>query len=193
VRDGGFSCQATALNLAGIIVSRANPPDVPCKADDKLVANVGLNAGILSVQAQALEAHTAHTPVGLILNPPAAGDNATASARINWTRITAALVTIEIGVISSNAWVTCVASAGGGLEPKFASASTVAGLRINGVPIAVGSAPMTIPLIIGSLRLNSTTTTPTSVTRHAVILDTLLTDLVLGEAKVNIEDNPCAV
>ena len=65
--------------------------------------------------------------------------------------------------------------------------------RVNGVPITVGTGPVTIPLIIGSLRLNSTTTTPTSITRQAVVLDNLLTDLVLGEAKVNIEDNPCAV
>ncbi|HCT75655.1 MAG TPA: hypothetical protein DGT23_03470, partial [Micromonosporaceae bacterium] len=66
-------------------------------------------------------------------------------------------------------------------------------LRINGVPIVVGPGPVTIPLVIGSLRLNSTTTTPTSVTRQAVILDTLLTDLILGESKVNIEDHPCSV
>ncbi|HCT78998.1 MAG TPA: hypothetical protein DGT23_21045, partial [Micromonosporaceae bacterium] len=135
IRDGGFSCQATALNLAGIIVARANPPDVPCKDDDKLVAQVNLNAGILNVRANALEAHTSQTPDDLILNPPTAGDNATASARINWTRVTAGLlVTIEIGVISSNASVTCVAGPGGGLVPQFASSSNVAGLRINGVP-----------------------------------------------------------
>ncbi|HCU49285.1 MAG TPA: hypothetical protein DGG94_05655, partial [Micromonosporaceae bacterium] len=194
IRDGGFSCQATALNLAGIIVARANPPDVPCKDDDKLVAQVNLNAGILNVRANALEAHTSQTPDDLILNPPTAGDNATASARINWTRVTAGLlVTIEIGVISSNASVTCVAGPGGGLVPQFASSSNVAGLRINGVPIVVGPGPVTIPLVIGSLRLNSTTTTPTSVTRQAVILDTLLTDLILGESKVNIEDHPCSV
>ncbi len=193
VRDGGFSCQATALNLAGIVVARANPPDVPCADDDELVASIGLGAGILGVQARALEAHTTVTPDDLVLNPPAAGDGATASARVEWTRITATLVTIEIGVISSSASVTCVASAGGGLEPKFTSTSLVAGLRVNGVPITVGANPVTVPLVIGTLRLNSTTTTPTSMTRHAVILDTLLTDLVLGESKVNLEDNPCSV
>lgn len=194
IRDGGFSCQATALNLAGIIVARANPPDVPCMDDDKLVAQVNLNAGILNVRANALEAHTSQTPDDLILNPPTAGDNATASARIEWTRVTSGLlVTIEIGVISSNASVTCVAGPGGGLVPQFASSSNVAGLRISGVPIVVGPGPVTIPLVIGSLRLNSTTTTPTSVTRQAVILDTLLTDLILGESKVNIEDHPCSV
>ena len=71
--------------------------------------------------------------------------------------------------------------------------SHIASLKINGVSVTVGSAPLTIPLVIGSLRLNSTTTTATSVTQQAVVLDTLLTDVVIGEAKVNIEDNPCSV
>lgn len=188
VRKGGFSCQATALNLAGIIVARANPPDVPCADDQEIVAQVGLNAGILNVQARALEAGTSVTPDDLVINPPANGDNATASARVDWTRITATLVTIEIGVISSSASVTCRDGA-----PVFQSSSNVASLRINGVVVNVGSAPLTIPLLIGSLRLNSTTQTPTSITRHAVILDTLLTDVIIGEAKANIERNPCTV
>lgn len=187
-RQGGFSCQATALNLAGIIVARANPPDVPCVDDDKLVAEVNLNAGILNVRARALEAHTSLTPDDLILNPPADGDNATAAARVEWTRIAATLVTIEIGVITAKASVTCV-----GGTPVFDSSSHVAGLRINGANIEVGSGPLTIPLLIGSLRLNSTTQTATTITRQAVVLDTLLTDVVIGEAKANIERNPCTV
>ncbi len=193
VRKGGFSCQATALNLAGIIVARANPQDIPCVDDDEIVAQVNLNAGILNVQAKALEAHTTVTPDNLIINPPAAGDGATASARVDWTKITATLVTIEIGVISSSASVTCVVGPQGELTPQFASASNVAGLKINGVSIAVGSQPLTIPLVIGSLRLNSTTSSPGVLTRQAVVLDTLLTDVIIGESKVNLENKPCSV
>lgn len=187
VRQGGFSCQATALQVALIVVSRANPPNVPCADDEEIVAQVSLNAGILNVKAKALEARTSQTPDDLILNPPANGDNATAFARVEWTKITATLVTIEIGVITANASVTCADG-----TPTFAASSTIAGLRINGVNVTVGSGPLTIPLVIGSLRLNSTTQTPTSITRHAVILDTLLTDVVIGEAKADIEDRPCA-
>ncbi|WP_117212281.1 hypothetical protein [Allorhizocola rhizosphaerae] len=191
VRKGGFSCQATALNLAGIIVARANPPDVPCRDDDVIVANVNLNAGILGVQAQALEAHTSQTPDDLILNPPANGDNATAWSRVDSTRITAGVllpVVIELGVIRSEASVTCING-----NHAFGSGSHVASLRINGVVIDVGSEPVTIPLAVGSLSLNRTITTPTSITRQAVVLDTLLTDVVIGEAKANVENTPCTV
>lgn len=198
-RSGVFSCQATALNLAGIIVARANPPDVPCVDDFKNVVNISLNAGILSVQANALTARTDQTPDNLTGSPPAAGDNATSFARVDSTRVTAILVNIQIGVIQSTATARCVAGPGG-LRPEFIGSSHVASLRVNGVSITVGSAPLTIPLVIGSLRLNSTTTTATSVTQQAVVLDTLLTDLVIGEAKANVEGkpatptgNPCAV
>ncbi|MBB4905982.1 choice-of-anchor P family protein [Actinophytocola algeriensis] len=198
-RSGVFSCQATALNLAGIVVARANPPDVPCVDDQEQVADVNLNAGILTVRANVLDATTDQTPDTLTGSPPTAGDKATATARVDSTKVTATLVTVEIGVISSTATAECVAGPGG-LVPQFTGSSTIASLKINGVSVTVGSAPLTIPLLIGSLRLNSTTTTATSVTQQAVVLDTLLTDVVIGEAKANVEGkpatpggNPCAV
>jgi hypothetical protein len=194
-----FSCQATALNLAGIIVARANPPDVPCVDDFENVVNISLNAGILGVQANALTARTDQTPDSLTGLPPTVLDNATSTARVESTRVTATLVNIQLGVIQSTATARCVAGPGG-LQPQFSGSSQIASLRINGVSITVGSAPLTIPLLIGSLRLNSTTTTATSVTQQAVVLDTLLTDVVIGEAKANVEGNqgtptgnPCAV
>ncbi|WP_158853198.1 choice-of-anchor P family protein [Saccharothrix deserti] len=91
-----------------------------------------------------------------------------------------------MGVIQSNASVTCDAD----LNPRFAGSSQIASLRINGVAVNVGSAPLTIPLLIGSLQLNSTTTTSTSVVQRAFALDTALTDVVLGEAKANVETLP---
>jgi hypothetical protein len=185
-RTGVFSCQATALNLAGIIVARANPPDVPCVDDYENVANVNLSAGILTVRANALTASTNQTPDDLLALPPAPGDGAVSNARVEYTRISSLLVNIEVGVIQANASVTCDAN----LNPQFAGSSQIASLRINGVQIAVGSAPLTIPLVIGSLQLNSTTTTPTSVVQRAFALDTALTDVVLGEAKANLEALP---
>ena len=193
-RTGVFSCQATALNLAGIVVARANPPDVPCVDDAVTVANVNLSAGILTVRANALTASTNQTPDDLLALPPAPGDGAVSTARVEYTRISTLLVTIEVGVIRADASVTCDAN----LNPVFAGSSQIASLRINGVAVAVGSAPLTIPLVIGSLQLNSTTTTSTSVVQRALALDTLLTDVVLGEAKANIEPtepggSPCRV
>ena len=198
-RSGVFSCQATAVNLAGIIAARANPPDVPCVDDHENLANVNLNAGILTVRANVLDARTDQTPDNLTGSPPAAGDNATATAKVDSTRVTATLLTIEIGVINSTATARCVAGPNG-LQPELTGSSTIASLRVNGLSIAVGSAPLTIPLVIGSLRLNSTTTTATSVTQQAVVIDTPVTDVVLGEAKANVEGkpgspngNPCVV
>lgn len=188
-RTGVFSCQATALNLAGIISTRANPPDVPCVDDHETLANVQLSAGILTVRATALDARTNQEPDSLTGTAPAITDLAEARARIEQTRVTSGLLTIEIGVIESNASVTCVPGAGG-LVPQFSGSSAIAHLKINGVTVAVGSAPLTIPLLIGSIRLNSTTTTPTSVVQQAVVVDTPLTDVVLGEAKANVEAKP---
>jgi streptogramin lyase len=202
-RSGVFSCQATALNLAGLILARANPPDVPCVDDHKNVAQAQLNAGIVGVRASVLEARTDQTPDNLNSVVPQAGDNATSTARVDRTRITTGalvpLVTIELGVIQSSAAVTCV-DGPDGLEPSFTGSSSIANLKINGVSVAVGSAPLTIPLVVGSLRLNSTQVTGNSVVQQAVVLDTLLTDVVLGEAKANFEGvpanpdgNPCRI
>lgn len=201
-RAGTFSCQATALNVAGIIVSQANPPDAPCADDHETLAQVQLNAGILNVRATALDARTELTPDDLVNTRPAAGDNSTATARVDTTRIVAGgllpLVTIELGVIQATASASCVAGPEG-LTPSFSGSSTIASLKINGLSVTVGSAPLTIPLVIGSLRLNSTTTTATRVTQHAVILDTALTDVVIGEATANVEStsgpggHPCTV
>jgi streptogramin lyase len=188
-RTGVFSCQATVLKIAALVSTQANPADVPCVDDHKNLAIVQLSAGILTVRANALDARTNQTPDNLTAFPPAAGDNATSTAQVESTRITAALVNIELGVISSTASATCV-NGPDGLVPSFSGSSNVASLKINGVTIAVGSTPVTIPLLIGSLKLNSTTTTGTTVVQQAVVLDTLLTDVVLGEAKANVEANP---
>lgn len=188
-RTGVFSCQATALNLAGIVVVRANPPDVPCADDQETLLQLQLGSGILAVRATALDARTSLTPDDLANTAPAAGDNATSTAMVDSTRVTATLVTIELGVIRSTASVTCVAGPGG-LNPVFAGSSRIASLRINGLPVTVGSAPLTIPLLIGALHLNQTVTTGTRVTQRAVFLDTLLTDLVIGEATANMEARP---
>ncbi|CAM4104602.1 hypothetical protein KIPE111705_40445 [Kibdelosporangium persicum] len=185
-RTGVFSCQATVLKIAALVSTQANPADVPCVDDHENLATVQLSAGILTVRANALDARTDQTPDNLTASPPAAGDNATSTAQVESTRITSALVTIELGVIRSTAGATCV-NGPGGLVPQFSGSSQIASLKINGVSVTVGSAPLTIPLVIGSLRLNSTTTTGTTVVQQAVVLDTLLTDVVIGEAKANVE------
>jgi hypothetical protein len=196
-RDGVFSCRASAVNLVGIEPVVANPANVPCVDDGTTVAQVDLNAAALTVKAKVLSATTDQTPDDLTSAPPAAGDNATANAKVDTTTISTLGLTIELGVIKSEATAKCVPS-GTGLAPQFSGSSTIASLKINGVSTTIGSAPITIPLVIGSLRLNSTETTATSVTQRAVVLDTLLADVVIGEAHADIHGtgahpngNPC--
>jgi hypothetical protein len=196
-RDGVFSCRASAVNLVGIEPVVANPANVPCVDDSTTLAQVDLNAAALTVKAKVLSATTDQTPDDLTSAPPAAGDNTTANAKVDTTTISTLGLTIELGVIKSEATAKCVSS-GSGLAPQFSGSSTIASLKINGVPTTVGSAPVTIPLVIGSLRLNSTETTATSVTQRAVVLDTLLADVVIGEAHADVHGtgahpngNPC--
>ncbi|MEV0130134.1 hypothetical protein AB0H83_16955 [Dactylosporangium sp. NPDC050688] len=155
----------------------------------------------IKVESKTLDATTALTPDNLNTTP-AAGDNGTATARVEQVKITVggiAPVTIELGVVQATAKATC-ATGPGGLAPVLTGASGISYLKINGISVTVGSAPLTVPLVVGALKLNATTTTPTSVTQQAVVLDTLLTDVVISEAHADIHGstanptgNPCRV
>src|SRR5439155_15463644 len=160
----------TALNLVG---STANPANAPCRDDAKSSAQATIGLGLLTIRGNALTASTDQTPDSLAGNP-AAGDNATALAQLASTRISAlGLVNIEVGIISSTATASCVAGPGG-LVPRFTGGSSVAALKVNGVAIPVGSGSLRIPLLIGTLELNTTVTTANSVTQRAFALTTLL-------------------
>ncbi|MEV6909166.1 choice-of-anchor P family protein [Amycolatopsis sp. NPDC051071] len=92
---------------------------------------------------------------------------------------------IELGVIQSQATATCQ-PAPGGLAPVLAGSSNVASLKINGQAITVGSAPLTIPLVIGSLKLNGQTVANGVVKQQAVALDTALTKIVFAESQADV-------
>jgi hypothetical protein len=183
-RDGVFSCTATGADVIGITAAVANPANLPCADDSKTVASVSLNAGLINVSTGVLTANTNLTPDNQAL-PPAAGDKAEASARVDRTTISTVGLTIELGVIQSQAAATCAAGPGG-LAPAYSGSSNVASLKINGVPVTVGSAPLTIPLVIGSLKLNSTTVAGGVVTQEAVTLDTPLAHIVLAKSQADV-------
>lgn len=187
-RDGTFSCTATAANVAGITAAVANPANLPCVDDSKTVASISLNAGLINVKSTALTAATNLTPDNQSL-PPAAGDKAESSAKVDKTTISTLGLTIELGVIQSQATASCVAGPGG-LTPGFAGSSNVASLKINGVPVTVGSAPLTIPLVIGSLNLNRTTVAGGVVTQEAVALETPLASIVLAKSQADVHGTP---
>ncbi|HEX5496737.1 MAG TPA: Calx-beta domain-containing protein [Mycobacteriales bacterium] len=196
-RNGVFSCRASALNVAGVEPVVANDPNLPCRDDHRTLLRAGLNAGLVRVNVNALDARTDQTPDVLISAPPAAGDSAESSASVSSVTISAALVSIKLNVITSRAGAECVPTPAG-LAPKLTGSSSIAGLSINGLPVHVGSGPVDIPLVIGTLHLNSTVTTPTSVTHRAVWLHTALADVVIAQSSADVHGtaahpsgNPC--
>jgi Calx-beta domain len=195
-RDGAFSCTGTAANVLGITAAVANPQNLPCADDSKTVLDATLNAGLIKVQTHALTSATDLTPDNQSA-APAAGDQARASAKIDKTVISTIGLTIELGVIQSQAAATCQ-PATGGLAPVLTGSSNVASLKINGVAVTVGSAPLTIPLVIGSLKLNGQTVSGGVVKQQAVALDTALAKIVLAESQADVHGsaahpagNPC--
>ncbi|MGW4524013.1 Calx-beta domain-containing protein [Amycolatopsis sp. NPDC004378] len=195
-RDGAFSCTGTAANVLGITAAVANPQNLPCADDSKTVLDATLNAGLIKVQTHALTSSTDLTPDDQSA-APAAGDHAQASAKIDKTVISTAGLTIELGVIQSQAAATCQ-PATGGLAPVLTGSSNVASLKINGLPVTVGSAPLTIPLVIGSLKLNGQTVSGGVVKQQTVALDTALAKIVLAESQADVHGtaahsagNPC--
>lgn len=191
-RAGVFSCTATALDVVGVTAAVANPANLPCKDDSKTVANASLNAGLINVKTGLLNATTDQTPDDLSA-PAANGDSAVSTAKVDSTTISTLGLNIQLGVIQSQASATCVAGA-----PSFAGSSNVSSLKINGVPVTVGSGPLTIPLVIGSLKLNSTQVSGGQVIQQAVALDTPVAHIVIAGSKADVHGsafhpggNPC--
>jgi hypothetical protein len=183
-RDGAFSCTATAADVIGVTAAVANPSDLPCADDSKTVASVSLNAGLINVSTGVLTAQSNVTPDDITL-PPAAGDRASSTARVDKTTISTLGLKIQLGVIQSQASASCAAGPSG-LAPAFAGASNVASLSINGLAVTVGSQPLTIPLVIGSLSLNKTVVSNGVVTQEAVALDTPLAHIVLAKSVADV-------
>ncbi len=195
-RDGAFSCTGTAADVIGITAGVANPANLPCADDSQTVLGATLNAGLIKVETKTLTASTDITPDNQSA-APAAGDHAQATAKIDKTVISTLGLTIELGVIQSQASATCQ-PATGGLAPVLAGSSNVASLKINGLAVTVGSAPLTIPLVIGSLKLNGQTVVNGVVKQQAVALDTALAKIVLAESQADVHGttahpagNPC--
>lgn len=197
-RNGAFFCRATAVSVGGIEAAVANAPGTPCVDQHAVSTGSDTNLGVLQVTSTDLHASTDQAPDSLASTTPAAGDSATASSTVSALTINAVgLVSISLTIMTSTATVSCVPS-GSTLVPSFSSSSSVTGLSIDGVTVPVGSAPQDIPLVIGTLHLNSTVTTGTSVTRRAVWLQSSLGDVVAAESVAGVQGsaahpagNPC--
>ena len=172
---GGFTCRATAAQLLGTRLAVAGGD--PCVADSASVARTGLDLGLLGVKVDGLTATTDASP-------------ASASAGLLRTWIHMPGLVIEVGAVTSTATATCVAGPAGP-EPVFAGSSRIASLKINGAVWPIGSGPVKLPLLVGSLSLNSTVETAHGLTQRAFELRTLLGDVVIGESSVGVTGDPC--
>ncbi len=195
-RDGAFSCRASALRVTGLVNAEptvANPPNSPCADDAKTQVSATVTSGSVNVTSRTLNASTDQTPNLLEPTPPAATDNAVATASLERATATAlSLVNISATGVQAQARVQCTAAAGGGLVPAFTSSSTIASLTINGIPLNPNATGViNLPAGLGTIELNQTTTTATSVTRRAVRIMLLGQEIVLGEARANFSGNPC--
>ncbi|GAA2993819.1 Calx-beta domain-containing protein [Actinokineospora diospyrosa] len=202
-RNGSYSCQATAaklviLNAVGVTAALANSANDPCAEETKTLINASLPNGILTVITGDVDATTDLIPDNQ-QSAPAAGDGARSTANVSSTTISLlGVANIQVGAVTATAGFTCTAGAGGVLSPVFSASSNVASLRVNGLTVAVGSGTLVIPLVVGQLRINATTTVNGEYTRQAFALDTALGTVVLGEAKVGVKGtalnstgNPC--
>jgi hypothetical protein len=190
-RSGLFLCQSNILRVASQVWTQANPMENPCVDDFKAADRQDVTfLGLYRFRSSVVDARNDQLPDVLASTPPAAGDMASASARLASIRLTGPGLTVEFGAIHADAAATCVAGADG-LVPSYTSRSTVATLRVNGTEIIDITGPRTITLPIGKLLLNSTINTANGITRRAAVWDTPLVDLIMGEARVSTDTNPC--
>ncbi|WP_245931184.1 Calx-beta domain-containing protein [Actinokineospora auranticolor] len=199
-RDGTWTCSAGAARLALLqttlaSAAQANSPNDPCVEETPTLINANLSSGILSVLTGDVDATT-----DLIPNDQqtavANGDGVRSSSNIAGATISLlGLANISVGAVTASAGFTC--SNG---TPVYSASSNVASLKVNGLTVAVGNGPLTIPLVVGTLKINTDTIVNGQYVRQAFALDTSVATVILGEAKVGYKGtslhpsgNPCSM
>jgi hypothetical protein len=187
-----FTCRASALRVITVTEgvfepAVANPAEAPCKTDDRAFPDVSL---LNIIKAEGIDADT----VGAV---PHTGNPSTAEAKVVEASLLGGVV--KAGVVNANAKVAPV----GGVC-KLSSSSSIATLAINGVPITVGSSPLTVTIpLVGVLHLNETINGVNKVTQRAVdlVITNLLLQTTLNVKRVIVSEaiadftfgNPCSV
>lgn len=193
-RNGAFSCRASAVRLVAEEPVVANAPDSPCRDGANTAISALLNAGLVNLTSNTLNATTDQTPNDLETTAPAATDNGVANASVERATVkTLGLVNISATAVTAQAKVECVAGPTGGLVPKLTSSGTIGSLKINGISVNVnGAGIIQLPLGLGSVVLNGVKTTSSSITHQAIAIRLLGIDIVIAEAKADFTGNPCA-
>jgi hypothetical protein len=186
-RNGAFSCRASALRLTGLLEPVvANGPNAPCRDDSATLIQVGLSGGGVTTTLKAPNARTDQTPDVLASAAPAVGDSATAHADTTDA-------SIGVGILATSTVADATARCTGSGVPTLTSSSKVVGLKVNGQSYDVLTDPVTIPLVLATLRINATINEPGRITRRAIWLDNaILPDVIVGEAIADYSGNPCS-
>jgi hypothetical protein len=187
-RNGTFSCRAAALKIGTLEGFVANGADDPCKDEDNGVLNARLTGSGSVLTAQAVKTTTDSTPDNPAVTPVKPTDGATAHAETLGLTLTSGVNVVKVSVLKADAAVSCTTG-----TPKLSSSGNVALISVNGRPVGDTGAPVTVPLVLATLRLNEVTTTSNRITRRALVLDNLfLPDIVVSEATADFHGNPCA-
>ena len=185
LRDGNFTCNATALKLFGNAFAPANPANDPCVDDSNHLVNLDLGL----VRVDTLNALTNVTPDDPANTPPAAGDNAVAASEVAGVTIRLGAAVLRLGAVESRAAAVCTPASG---QPALLGSSEVVRINANGTTTLIDQ-PLNLNLGLAAVHLNRTVHTPGSVTQQAVVVTLLGQDiLVLGEATADFTGSPCA-
>ncbi len=174
-RNGTFTCRASGLRAADLSEPAvANAPNSPCKA-----AATSTN-GTLNV----FQATTAQTPVDLTASPPAAGDNSRAHAEAANLTLRVGLNIIRLSSLTADARAECTGIGSPLGPPKLTGSSRVTALSVNGEPVVVTTASVTLPLLFATLRVNQKIVGPREITQRALVVDPAVgNDIVVAEAR----------
>lgn len=172
--DGEFACRASALTLLTNEPVVANGAAAPCAGQSREQLGLPLGGPPLPVFARVLGADTVM-----------ASDGRSASAHAEVAKLSIGAITAA-GLVA-DAQASCRPNEG----TSTSASSSLAELRVNGVPVAVGAAPLSIPLGVGTLHLNYTSQENGRVVRRALWLDTPSGDVVAAEAIAGVRGQPC--
>jgi dipeptidyl aminopeptidase/acylaminoacyl peptidase len=186
--DPVFTCRATALRTGAEERAVANAPNLPCADADAHVAIVNVDKHVVS--ATTLGASTDSRPDTPDFVSPQPGDHAAADSSAEDVVLRVGTTMIRASELKSSASVTC---RGTPLAPVLEAASTVGRLSINNNAVAVGTAPLDIPLSGATLRLNQTSSDSSSIRQRALWLDFSddSQDVVVAETNAGFEGSPC--
>lgn len=195
-RAFGFSgLTAADLELVQAInLAVSNQKDVPCADDSAKLSDptVGLGPDLPTVNPKTIYSSTDADPGGM---PGCKTQAGAESATIVFPAASGPKPTLRVKALEANAASSCD---GAGNEVLTGSSSTAEVTLPNGTTQVIGAAPQTIELPgLATISFNRKIMSAggKKITQRAIqisLADTLVGDIIIGEATANYEGRPCA-